>query len=1670
MECKELVPWVPFTPQKLCLKSINGESKCKDSNFIQAVDDNGGLCDEKVENLGSANGVVIKLGVEADESRCTENEEHRVTECEDAARILYCAEKLPEHVDFPSVSTPCPAEKQDNGTRHTDDESRCRQQEEQRMGEFEEVNLHCAENLPRNVDSPSVSTPYPGEKQDNRKRHNDGYDLNKKPKQRPKVKKHRPKIAVDRWTPRKTPKAQTPKKSTPKNFKPSTPKNVNLRGKRYSGKSSNSKGLIGTTENVKGEANFETSTCVAVSCKRSLKFECEAVDKCDGVLELCNGPHQYQHQLQSVEGFSLEVNTDLSMCSDFNTESEKSGENCSKRYLYHYQRRMRGVDKSLLKANIGIKIGTEECTNSSFNTDVNQLIFDAPHEMKKQSIFEQSNLHGNSKAGCLQFYRRTFRVNQCRQNSRKSGPNFPKICKKSRTTRRKQTTFLTIWSVVEGARGGAKRKGARGRCKQITRNFCAQVNWKIVHKGIRSLRKSKYQRPLSVCRDLKIEKQRLKMIMPSEEQTQAAIADPESFKCVVGLSPVAKSRGKRSKRSIRQIIPNPILKELSSASYASKVYEPETYGELQLVESENDQSWRKYSSGFCNEGIVDCDTDIEGGHHVKEAQTQTLVDVQLLKYEKFLDCSLNTPTFLLDENHEIEVHRNQRLQPEEYHLDCSLNTSSIFLNDVEVHGNKRLQQDENHLDCCSLNTPSVFLDDVEAHSNERLQPENYLNCSWNNCLDVVVYQYENNSPRRKAVPPRRKAVRPTHECSNYAFVRGLMDIIVKLKRLNIYDECNELVALNPDFDDGTLVEIGPPKKRNVVPKVALDSETLRMFKLMMDNNGNEYSEDTEKDKNEWWAKEREVFRGRADSFIARMHLMQGDRRFSKWKGSVVDSIVGVYLTQNVNDVLSSSAFINLAAKYPVKPRSKEISEDVEFIFNQESVGNDTRGSATQVVGNKCIDVKDDGDIEGVEFKQPCSHAFPVQGLEASLLDMDLNRNNKFDTGETSNFRKLLELEELSFLQQFYGSENALSSYNIDMDLKPSTAERSMHTSVSTAPFDLNVDPLGISREREAQHKSESIGTLELSGSQITTHHNVSKKSKPKNHSRKDEKKKKTGADWEELRKTYCKNNERGKDDDTMDAVDWEAVRNATHREVSDTIQERGMNNILAARIKDFLERVVQDHGKIDLEWLRDVPPDDAKDFLLSIEGLGLKSVECVRLLTLHHRAFPVDTNVARVAVRLGWVPLAPLPEELKLHLLDSYPLLDKIQIYLFPRLCNLDQETLYQLHYQLITFGKVFCTKRNPNCSACPLKGECKHYASSVASSRLALPWLKDKNFVASNLSAEASDQNRSVFITPLPDSLSEVKISDEADPNLSEINVLDSTYQTQDFQPIIEVPESPRPESVEPQELSDIEDYFIDSDDEIPTIRLNEKELKKNLQNILVTEYMFQEGDIADALTALTKEAASVHPRKYKFIEKLKTVHQVFELPDFHPLLEKFEERVTGDPCPYLLAIWPTGVISKPFQHHSSSGCSQESGMNNEVAIYPSTSTNQGETIKGTILIPCRTANRGTFPLNGTYFQVNEVFADFESSKHPIDIPEAWICNLPRRSLHCGVNATTIFRGSIMEEIQYCFWRGYICVRGFDRRERVTKDLHQRFHISPSAISKMRAGTRRGKNEKHFT
>jgi len=240
----------------------------------------------------------------------------------------------------------------------------------------------------------------------------------------------------------------------------------------------------------------------------------------------------------------------------------------------------------------------------------------------------------------------------------------------------------------------------------------------------------------------------------------------------------------------------------------------------------------------------------------------------------------------------------------------------------------------------------------------------------------------------------------------------------------------------------------------------------------------------------------------------------------------------------------------------------------------------------------------------------------------------------------------------------------------------------------------------------------------------------------------------------------------------------------------------------------------------------------------------------------------------------------------------------------------------------------------------------------------------------------------------------------------------------------------------------------------QLPAIRLDVEEFKERIQEFIDMSNIPLEGvDMSKALVALTSEAASIPLPKLKDISWLRTIHHVYELPDSHRILAGFDKREPDDPSPYLLAIWTSGgtaISSNPPRKLCDS--SQESHLSNgDTCSSCNNAQDQNvQTVRGTILIPCRTATRGSFPLNGTYFQVNEVFADDETSQHPLTVPRAWIWSLRRRTLHCGAYLGAIFGGLSTAEIQRCFWTGFVCVRAFNRTTRAPAHLSERFHVSP--------------------
>ncbi|XP_028768406.1 transcriptional activator DEMETER isoform X2 [Neltuma alba] len=1056
------------------------------------------------------------------------------------------------------------------------------------------------------------------------------------------------------------------------------------------------------------------------------------------------------------------------------------------------------------------------------------------------------------------------------------------------------------------------------------------------------------------------------------------------------------------------------------------------------------------------------------------------------------------------------------------------------------------------------------------------------------------------------------------------------EIICRLKDLNLGDNNisrvdgqSAIVLYNGENSVVPYESFDFTKKRKPRPKVDLDPETERTWKLLMDKEGSEGLEGNDKEKEKWWEEERGVFRGRVDSFIARMHLVQGDRRFSRWKGSVVDSVIGVFLTQNVSDHLSSSAFMSLAARFPLKSESdkrsscivgtEKVVENPEVcIVNLDDImissnkrlsqptyhqgfvpPHDTSehlrdcetsrikmsigGPYNQSSNDEIIlsqDSLDHSIVEATSGIRSCSGSNseaegPTTGCEPWKTQL-LNSTNSVQVGKTTLFQEFYssvngmslfeertkdgrvlpakyveqnsrsdEIDDLishsafNHLLNFGNSQKRVSEvYSTDYELHdpealgmlkasqmngkessgPETislinkSQATDYRSVSIQDIGGSVDKLTekqygpiMSRELPTINPYEplSVHVVQLqdnspSGSDTNRHHqplsshhqgshaekrisevngqaysndriaepkpqeqlctsgttNIeSPKKVSKSRKIKLETEKMNKVNWDDLRKQAQANGakkERSKE--TMDSLDYKALRCASVKEISETIKERGMNNMLAERMKEFLDRLVREHGSIDLEWLRDVPPDKAKDYLLSIRGLGLKSVECVRLLTLHHLAFPVDTNVGRIAVRLGWVPLQPLPESLQLHLLELYPVLESIQKYLWPRLCKLDQKTLYELHYQMITFGKVFCTKSKPNCNACPMRAECRHFASAFASARLALPGPEEKGMV-SNPVPIATERNPTANMNPTVLRLPHNNVLGEA---TSEIRICE---------PIIEEPETPEKECPDTQGLeSDIEDSFYEDPDEIPTITLNTEEFAMNIKNILQENMELVEGDLSKALVALNPATYSIPTPKLKNVSRLRTEHYVYELPDSHPLLEKMDKREPDDPSPYLLAIWTPGETANSIEQPERRCKSQDSNsLCNDKTCFSCNSVREAnlQTVRGTLLIPCRTATRGSFPLNGTYFQVNEVFADHASSIQPIDVPREWIWNLPRRIVYFGTSVSAIFKGLSTQGIQQCFWRGFVCVRGFDQETRAPRPLRARLHFPASRLNR---------------
>lgn len=153
---------------------------------------------------------------------------------------------------------------------------------------------------------------------------------------------------------------------------------------------------------------------------------------------------------------------------------------------------------------------------------------------------------------------------------------------------------------------------------------------------------------------------------------------------------------------------------------------------------------------------------------------------------------------------------------------------------------------------------------------------------------------------------------------------------------------------------------------------------------------------------------------------------------------------------------------------------------------------------------------------------------------------------------------------------------------------------------------------------------------------------------------------------------------------------WEEVRDADPSDVIDAIRSAGLANQKGHRMQRALQQITEEHGVLNLDFLEDLPLEEAKEWLLRFKGVGPKTAAIVLLFSLGKPAFPVDTHIYRVTGRLGLRPENITAEQAHNHLAELF-----------------DPVMYYDIHLNLIRHGREICHARSPQCERCSLSDLC---------------------------------------------------------------------------------------------------------------------------------------------------------------------------------------------------------------------------------------------------------------------------------------------------------------------------------------------------------------------------
>ena len=791
------------------------------------------------------------------------------------------------------------------------------------------------------------------------------------------------------------------------------------------------------------------------------------------------------------------------------------------------------------------------------------------------------------------------------------------------------------------------------------------------------------------------------------------------------------------------------------------------------------------------------------------------------------------------------------------------------------------------------------------------------------------------------------------------------------------------------------------------------------------------------------------------------------------------------LTQNVSDVLSSSAIMNLAAKFPgegatAAPRA---TAPPEAFF--EGNDDDRMRAATSVsappsaetlsVVNETVAALVAGAVETAEAAAASSAA-------ASSCPGDAERGlappvNVEDENQ-EGFRSPMQTSPIppELVSAASGASAFLAAGGV---ARPLTAASPPSTPVAAAPPRVVVSPAAIpppipsTPESPPAPRSGWVPYRKKTKDQIVREERLALAAK-----------------------ALLVPDPSPRPAETRDLINWRAVMRSPLEEVVECIQCRGMHYMLAQRIQRVLRRVeAERNGELSLEFLRDCPTDVARGYLLSMEGYGVKTVSCILLLALYRADFPVDVNVGRIMARLGWVPLET---EEALEELSQYAPEPAVYTFLRERLNSFGLQTLFELHYHMITLGKVFCEKRTPNCAACPLRDMCE-YASSggkrqqkendrngpdPAPARAAAVPVETAEAEAP-APARATDEHLTRNAAGADDAATTEtpKEKSVAASDLESVLVAGAAWESGGRPPVgapavllldpgagwaeARLAHARLSRAVHPDKCADAraarafelvtaarnamapalpeddvhsafavrdEVVRVDADGEVvvgPRERFGENVSTK----AKTTDAHGPEvGDIEDAGGA--RDASRPDKGFARAAAEAAASHAASPLQ-----LRTRPAAMSTTRVRHELIAWslPADMIPEALRRRApdvDQDCylAVRCLLPSAAAAAARAGANAGcEVTPLSVLVPCRAAMYAKFPLHGTYFQTNEVFLDARTAVAPAMVPARRLEFLPTVSVFLGSSVASICRGMSRAEVAAAFAHRAVCVRSWD-------------------------------------